>query len=268
MPVSNKKKGLNKESLIKYFSESSFDEIGIDEVGRGPLFGRVYCAAVILPKNNNFKYELLKDSKKFSSKKKLLEVYNYLIENVVCYSVSWVNEREIDKNNILSSTHKCMHKCISKILEKMDIIYDHKKLNKNYNENYFLLVDGNNFKNFNYFNNYNNQIENINHICIEGGDNKYCSIAAASIIAKIERDKYIENLCEKNNLLIEYYDLLNNKGYGTKKHLDGIKNYGITNMHRKSYGICKISDINYNIKLEINNDDYKDDHEDEFSIIS
>ena len=261
MPISNKKKDSVKKPLTKFFSETEtkFDEIGIDEVGRGPLFGRVYCAAVILPRSNNFKYELLKDSKKFSSKKKLLEVYNYIKENVLGYSVSWVDEKTIDKDNILASTQKCMHECISKLLEKMDIIYNHKENVKNYNEKYFLLVDGNYFKNFNYFNSLNNQIENINHICIEGGDNKYCSIAAASIIAKVERDKYIEKLCENNKLLIEYYDLLNNKGYGTKKHLDGIKNFGITNMHRKSFGLCKISNINFTITNETNNEnDYVD----------
>jgi len=254
MPVSNKKKESNISTLNKFFSNNKFDEIGIDEVGRGPLFGRVYSAAVILPKNNNFKFEILKDSKKFSSKKKLLEVYNYIKENAICYSYAWENEDIIDKNNILATTHKCMHKCIGNILNKMDIIYN--EYSKSYNSKYFLLIDGNNFKNYTYYNENTSTLENINHVCIEGGDNKYCSIAAASIIAKVERDKYIEKLCEKNEELILYYDLLNNKGYGTKKHLDGIKKYGITNMHRKSFGICKIS----NIALTISNmDDNEDD---------
>ena len=265
MPVSNRKKEINKEPLIKFFSDDLFDEIGVDEVGRGPLFGRVYCAAVILPRNNIFKYELLKDSKKFSSKKKLLEVYEYIKENALCYNVSWIDEKLIDKENILVSTHKCMHKCISNLLNKMDLIY-HDNVKKTYNEKYFIIIDGNSFKNFNYFNNVTNQIENINHVCIEGGDNKYCCIAAASIIAKVERDKYIEELCKKNEKLILYYDLLNNKGYGTKKHLDGIKNYGITNMHRKSFGICKISDINNNINLEPNFDYDENENEVDSSI--
>lgn len=251
MPVSNKKK--LKEPLTKFFSNDTFDEIGIDEVGRGPLFGRVYCAAIILPRNDTFKYELLKDSKKFSSKKKLLEVYEYIKENAICYNVSWIDEKVIDKENILVSTHKCMHKCISNLLEKMDIIYNDTK-NTSYSEKYFILVDGNSFKNFNYFNNNTNQIENINHVCIEGGDNKFCSIAAASIIAKVERDKYIEELCKKNEKLIIYYDLLNNKGYGTKNHLDGIKNYGITSMHRKSFGICKTSNLNNDIIINFKSD--------------
>jgi ribonuclease HII len=74
---------------------------------------------------------------------------------------------------------------------------------------------------------------------IEGGDNKYTSIAAASILAKVERDKYIEELCVENPELIELYGIDSNKGYGSKKHMDGIKKYGITKWHRKTFGICK-----------------------------
>lgn len=100
------------------------------------------------------------------------------------------------------------------------------------------MVDGNDFKNYTYINK-DEQFEEIPYVCIEGGDNKYCSIAAASILAKVERDNYIEELCNKNPLLIERYDLLNNKGYGTKKHIEGIIKYGITEQHRKSFGLCK-----------------------------
>ena len=81
-----------------------------------------------------------------------------------------------------------------------------------------------------------NQIANK---CIEGGDNKYTSIAAASILAKVERDKYIDELCREYPNLNERYDILKNKGYGTKKHMDGIKEFGITAFHRRTYGICK-----------------------------
>jgi ribonuclease HII len=84
-----------------------------------------------------------------------------------------------------------------------------------------------------------NKIESIRHTCIEGGDNKYVAIAAASILAKVERDKYIEELCLKYPELIEHYSIDNNKGYGAKKHIEGIKQYGITLWHRKSFGICK-----------------------------
>ena len=76
-------------------------------------------------------------------------------------------------------------------------------------------------------------------MCVEGGDNKYAHIAAASILAKVSRDEYIEELCENDPTLNEKYDLLKNKGYGTKKHMDGIKEYGISRHHRKTFGICR-----------------------------
>ena len=79
----------------------------------------------------------------------------------------------------------------------------------------------------------------IEHKCIEGGDNKYCAIAAASILAKTERDKYIGALCEENPELKEKYGIHKNKGYGTKEHLVGISNHGISKWHRKTYGACK-----------------------------
>lgn len=220
--------------LKEYDSENVSIEMGIDEVGRGPLFGRVYSACVILPKKDDFKYEIIKDSKKFSSKKKMLEVYNYLIENIEYYSVSYIDENTIDKINILNASHQAMHGAISNLFE------NHKDL---FNiSNCLLMVDGNNFKPYCRYN--NNQIEQLKHITIEGGDNKYCNIAAASILAKVEHDKYIDELCKEYPKLQEYYDLNNNKGYGTRKHIEGIKKYGISPWHRKSFSTCKSSHIN------------------------
>ena len=80
----------------------------------------------------------------------------------------------------------------------------------------------------------NNVYEQLNHVCVEGGDNKYTCIAAASILAKVERDQYIMKLCEDNPELVERYELHKNKGYGTKKHIDGIETYGISKWHRKT----------------------------------
>jgi ribonuclease HII len=79
----------------------------------------------------------------------------------------------------------------------------------------------------------------LQHVCIEGGDNTYSCIAAASILAKVARDDYIAELCAAEPELITRYDLLKNKGYGTKKHMDGIKQHGITQWHRKTFGICR-----------------------------
>ena len=79
----------------------------------------------------------------------------------------------------------------------------------------------------------------IPYTCVEGGDNKYLSIAAASIIAKVERDKYIYELCDKHPDIVEKYGINTNKGYGTSKHIEGIKKYGTSIWHRKTFGICK-----------------------------
>jgi ribonuclease HII len=101
------------------------------------------------------------------------------------------------------------------------------------------LIDGNYFNPLTVFNKKTNKIESVPHITVEGGDNKYTAIAAASILAKVERDKYIDQLCAENPNLVEHYGIDSNKGYGAKKHLDGIKEHGITIWHRRSFGICK-----------------------------
>ena len=79
----------------------------------------------------------------------------------------------------------------------------------------------------------------VPHMCVVGGDNKYSSIAAASIIAKVEHDRHIEEICNKYPNLDKFYDLKNNKGYGTKKHIEGIEKHGISAWHRKTFGICR-----------------------------
>ena len=102
-----------------------------------------------------------------------------------------------------------------------------------------LLIDGNYFKPLYQYNKELDKIEEVPHVCIEKGDNTYCSIAAASILAKVARDEYISELCNEYPDLIEKYNIQSNKGYGSKQHLDGIKKYGITSWHRKTFGICK-----------------------------
>jgi len=212
-----------------YNDKTSSIEIGIDEAGRGPLFGRVYTAAVVLPKNTNFKYELLKDSKKFTSAKKIMEVYNYIKENALYWSITYNDEKHIDKHNIRISTLNSMH-------ESIKIIINNNFLNNNIS-NVYILVDGNDFKPFTILKD-DNMVE-IPYITIEGGDNKFCSIAAASILAKVERDMYIKELCNKYEKLNLYYNLEKNKGYGTSAHIEGIKKNGISPWHRVTYGLCK-----------------------------
>jgi len=225
--------------LQKKYNNSNIMEIGIDEAGRGPMFGRVYCAAVILPNNEEFKYELLKDSKKFTSEKKINEVADYIKTNALYWSVSYEDEKMIDSINIRQATLCAMHKAIGDIIKQNNSL-----TNLNINECYYLLVDGNDFKAYTYYCEITNIIKQINHILIEGGDNKFCSIAAASILAKVERDRYIREMCINFPKLNIYYGLLTNKGYGTSKHMEGIKKYGISKWHRTTYGCCKEAHIN------------------------
>lgn len=221
----------SKTILTKFYKDSSLQlEIGVDEVGRGPMFGRVYSAAVILPKSESFKYEVLKDSKRFTNEKKIKEVASYIKENAVAWAIGYEDEATIDNVNIRQATFKAMHKAISNVVAT-ESNSPHKQ--------FYLLIDGNDFKPYIYMNQNTDMLEQINHILVEGGDNKYCSIAAASILAKVARDDYIRDMCDKYPILDEYYGLLNNKGYGTAIHMEGIATYGITRWHRKSFGICK-----------------------------
>jgi ribonuclease HII len=218
------------EPLLKFYMENpSIYEIGVDEVGRGPLFGRVYSAAVILPKDDSFDHSKMKDSKKFHSKQKILEVAEYIKQNAISWAVAYEDEKTIDEINILQAAQKTMHNCIGEVLKKT----------KFQNESIQLLIDGNYFNSFTTYNSKRKKLDTLNHVCIEGGDNKYSCIAAASILAKVARDEYIEDLCAENPELVEHYNIDSNKGYGAKKHLEGIKQHGITQWHRKTFGICK-----------------------------
>ena len=206
-------------------ADTTIIEIGIDEAGRGPMFGRVYAGIVVLPKDNSFNHSQMKDSKKFHSKKKIEQVADYIKKNAIAWAVEYEDEQTIDNINILQATQSAMHKGLRNVLSKLS--------NINYDK-ILILVDGNYFNPFTILNG-----KTIKYKMIEQGDNKYTSIAAASILAKTERDQYIEELCKENPELVERYDINSNKGYGSKKHMDGIKKYGITKWHRKTFGICK-----------------------------
>lgn len=213
--------------LDKYYSTNDTIEIGVDEAGRGPMMGRVYTAAVILPKDDSFDHSLMKDSKKFHSDKKIREAADYIKKHALAWSVSYSTESEIDQHNIRNATHNSMHKSIKGVLSQSP---DYIK--------YTLLIDGNDFKPFMHYDDDVGLVQ-VRHVCIEGGDNKYSAIAAASILAKVSRDTYIEELCKEHPYLNENYDLLSNKGYGTAKHMAGIREHGSSPFHRKTFGLCK-----------------------------
>lgn len=174
---------------------------GVDEVGRGSLVGPVYAAAVILNKSINKK--LLKDSKTLS-KKKRKKLFDYIKKNSI-WAIGKASVKEIEKINILHASLLAMERAIKKLRKKPQLV----------------LIDGNKLPN----------LKNYNLKYIIKGDQKIPSISAASIIAKVTRDKFITKLSEK---FINYsWDA--NFGYGTKKHLKALKKFGVTKHHRKTF---------------------------------
>lgn len=221
--------------LDKFYADAeNMFEIGADEAGRGPLFGRVYSGAVILPKDDSFDHSKMKDSKKFHSKTKIMETAEYIKQNALAWGIGYESETVIDNINILQATQQSMHKAISNAIMHFNSKHASDECVQHLTvANIQLLIDGNYFKPFVL----NNQ--KCKFVTVEGGDNTYSSIAAASILAKVARDEYIDELCEKHPFLSENYGIDSNKGYGAKRHIDGIKEHGITQWHRKSFGICK-----------------------------
>lgn len=209
------------------YCDDSYFEIGIDEAGRGPMFGRVYAAAVILPKESDFKHSDMKDSKKFHSDKKIHDVAKYIKDNSVSWAVGYATEDEIDTHNIRVATHMAMHRAIKEVVDKLSLIYN----------NTHLLVDGNDFTSYMFYD--NDCLMPARNTTIEQGDNKLTCIAAASILAKVSRDDYIRDLCKNEPDLDINYGLVKNKGYGTKQHLAGIEQHGISKYHRSTFGLCK-----------------------------
>ncbi len=219
-------------SLSPCYDDNETLEIGIDEAGRGPLFGRVYTAAVVLPKSETFDHSLMKDSKKFHSAKKINEAAEYIKKNALFWKVAWSDEDTVDKINIRQATFRAMHDAIREIVSKSGT------------SDLLLLVDGNDFKTYSVFDESTQCQVCVPHLCFEGGDNKYSAIAAASILAKTSRDQYIEDLCKTHPTLDTLYGIGSHKGYGTKKHLEAIRDHGVTPWHRKSFGICKSAKLN------------------------
>ncbi len=177
-------------------------EAGCDEAGRGCLAGPVFAAAVILPKK--YKNKLLRDSKKISEKvRESLAVQ--IKEEALYWAVAKCSPKEIDKYNILHASLRAMHKALKKLKQKPEII----------------LVDGNQFHPF----------PGVPHVCIVKGDDKFLSIAAASVLAKVTRDQYMNKIDKK----YPQYQWISNKGYPTKAHRAGIVANGLTPEHRMSF---------------------------------
>ncbi|MDD4547733.1 MAG: ribonuclease HII [Bacilli bacterium] len=179
---------------------------GVDEVGRGPLIGPVVAACVVLPKD--FILEGLTDSKKLSEKKRDL-FYSYILEHCKAYGVGVVTPEEIDEINIYEASKKAMIKAIDEVNNKIAI--DH------------VLIDAMKLD------------INIPSTSIIKGDANSISIAAASVVAKVVRDKMMYDLDKK----YPQYEFCKHKGYPTKKHLEAINKYGLIEGYRKTYGPVK-----------------------------
>lgn len=226
-------KRVKKEKVIlkSCYSDSTEFEIGIDEAGRGPLFGRLYVAGVILPKDKeSYHHDWMRDSKQIKSRKKMIELANYIKTNAIAWHIYYAEPYEIDSLGILNCVMKGMHQCATEIL---------KKITPTNIRNGLLLVDGNYFRPYSRFDEESESLITVPHETIEKGDGTFSSIAAASILAKNERDTYMDTLCTEHPELGEKYSLNTNMGYGTKAHFEGIRTHGITEWHRKSYkGVC------------------------------
>ena len=195
-------------------------EAGIDEAGRGCLAGPVYAAAVILPDSfPDDTYKDIRDSKTLTERKREM-LYDYITEHVTDYAIISVQPKRIDEINILLATFTAMHYAG----DNLSFIPD------------LLLVDGDKFKPYK---SPHGNGEYTEHVCVKGGDNEYIAIAAASILAKVSRDRHMKKLCKLHPELDQRYGWSKNKAYGTKQHRDGIKEHGISQYHRKTFGICR-----------------------------
>lgn len=227
--------------LAHHDENDSILEIGVDEAGRGPLFGRLYVASVILPKG--YSNPEIRDSKQIKSKRKLKDLCQTIKKEAIAWSVQYVEHDVIDEINIRQSVFRGMHASIRETMTKVPLT-NHLEEPITNAKPFFLLIDGNDFKPYMTYCEETATYGSIPYITVEGGDHTYQSIAAASILAKYERDYYIRALCEQYPELAERYAIDRNMGYGTKSHIEGIEEWGITQWHRNTYARCNTAKWN------------------------
>jgi ribonuclease HII len=211
--------------------KSPITTVGVDEVGRGTLFGNVVACAVILPEVfPDDTYLQIKDSKKLSFKKRKM-LAEYIKKNAIAYGIGVVPPDEIDRINILEASMKAMHLALYEIMRK-GVKFTN------------IIVDGNHFRPIIpiYDDNDGDDLI-ISHECVPKADNTYLNVAAASIVAKDFHDNELLELIEKEKDLLKY-DLHHNMGYATLKHREAIKIHGIHALHRKTFSSCKVINDN------------------------
>lgn len=190
-------------ALLSHYSDCV--EVGCDEAGRGCLAGPVVAAAVILKKDKD--YPELNDSKQLTEKKRML-LRELVLQEALSYGIGIVSPQEIDKINILNASFLAMHRALDQLTLQPEL----------------LLIDGNRF----------NPYKKVKHVCIVGGDAKYQSIAAASILAKTTRDM----LMKEYDAQYPQYNWKKNKGYPTLEHKQAIADYGTTPLHRMTFNMA------------------------------
>lgn len=189
-------------SIENEYREKGFNIIcGVDEAGRGPLAGPVYAAAVILP--SDCVIEGLNDSKKLTEKKREA-LFDEIKEKALAYGIASVDEKEIDEINILNATFLAMKRAIDLLSVRPDLA----------------LIDGN-----------QKPHTDIEEVTVIKGDAKSMSIAAASVLAKVSRDRFMLEMAEK----YPQYEFARHKGYGTKLHYEKIAQYGVCDIHRRTF---------------------------------
>lgn len=199
--------GENMKEIENSLYEKGYNFIaGIDEAGRGPLAGPVCAAAVILPKAAVI--EGINDSKKLSEKKREV-LFDEIIKTAVAYSIQFVDPQVIDDINIKQATALAMHRAADELSQKPD----------------FIIIDGN-----------DRIAYDVPYEYIIKGDAKSQTIAAASILAKVSRDRLMTELDKE----YPQYGLAKHKGYGTKAHIEAIQKYGVADIHRKSFMTAKV----------------------------
>lgn len=200
--------------MLLPFMEAGLVEAGCDEAGRGCLAGDVFAAAVILPEN--FRNELLNDSKKLNEKQRYM-LREIIEKEAVCWAVGVATHEEIDRINILNASILAMHRA----LDGLKVRPQH------------IIVDGNRFKPY----------ESVRSETVVKGDGKFMSIAAASILAKTYRDDYMNSIDRE----FPEYGWKKNKGYPTKAHRDAILKYGVTPYHRLSFTLVNDNPLGLDI---------------------
>jgi ribonuclease HII len=201
------------------FKPDSHVEVGLDEAGRGCLFGRLYVGAVVFAKDeeNFFDHgatlKTIRDSKTISPRQRAI-LFDYIHDAALDKAVAFAESTEVDEFNVLQADLRCMHRALDSLTIPVDRI----------------LVDGDHWKPWR-----NTDGRDVEAHTLVDGDATYLSIAAAGILAKVAHDEWITEVCAAHPEWNEHYGLLSNKGYGTATHMRGIQLHGVTEQHRRSF---------------------------------